>query len=164
MKALKRELMATPVRTIAVLEEWDVDDGEMAMTNKVVRNAPRKEAIGKRYLLPPKKHSTTITIKPAPELTPIIFGEQRSLSVIICKINPLTLKAIPDNSAPRTLGSLNLKTMVLTNPLVNNSLMDKEALPKHNPMIRIAINNNANRYRPFLLFIDRGYLLRSCKP
>ena len=40
--------MATPVRTIAVLEEWAVDDEEMVMTNKVVRNAPRKEAIGKR--------------------------------------------------------------------------------------------------------------------
>ena len=106
--ALRKVETVIPARIIVVLELSDKDASKKIEI--VVRSAPRNAAKGVSAELAGKNSMESMTKKPEPEFTPIVFGLARELFITLCKITPAEERAIPENRPPSTLG---IRTVVI---------------------------------------------------
>ena len=68
------------------------------------KRAPRNAANGKNAVAVGKTASKNSTAKPAPALTPMMFGAARALFKTFCKSTPETASAAPESTAARARG------------------------------------------------------------
>lgn len=143
----KRALTATPESIIEALVLPVKLDSKT--TSRVVKKAPIKAKIGVKIKLNPSgKISESDTKNPAPELTPIMLGEAKEFSVMLCSSTPEIERPTPAIIPDKILGSLTLyKITVFSFPLKNralkNSLNDIFALPQE----RARINTNTSTHK-----------------
>ena len=118
--ALKKEIpafnmaeTATPDSTIEVPWVLPPPRKDMPITIAVAHSAPAKAASGNAIQALGARHKISMTNSPAPELTPIILGAHRLLSVTHCNTEPAMASAAPARAAPAVLGRRRSITIIL---------------------------------------------------
>ena len=102
MPALKMLDTATPAST-RVMRLAPVRSA-MSSTSSTPRKAPRKAARGVRVTDWGKRAEHSTTIRPAPELTPMMLGAARGLLRTLWITAPETARAIPASRQPQVRG------------------------------------------------------------
>ena len=102
--ALKKEETVMPARMMVVRLLSAIY--ARAKIRSVVRKAPVKAKMALWAARPWKIASPIITVNPAPELTPMVFGLARELFITVCKITPAQDKPMPAAMAPNIRGIL----------------------------------------------------------
>ena len=110
----------------------------------------------------------SMTAKPEPELTPMVFGLARELFITLCKITPAQESPIPAKSPPSTLGTRTVvirtyAVEVLSFPVSTSRMSEKVrlTLPNKIPSITAKINsiNKKKISEPGCCFIIPPYIL-----
>ena len=109
MPALRKLDTVMPARMM-VVRELSAAYASPKMVS-VVSRAPAKAAAGIQYEAPPNI-SVSITAKPAPELTPMVFGLARELFMTLCKSTPAVASPMPARTAPMTRGRRTVFTKI----------------------------------------------------
>ena len=100
--AFKKVETVIPARMIVVRELSESDASKKIAS--VVSSAPRNAKTGSAAEFAGKKIMASMTAKPEPELTPIVFGLARELFITPCRITPAQASPTPAKSPPKTRG------------------------------------------------------------
>lgn len=165
--AFKKEEIVIPAKIMVVLELSDKEASKKM--EMVVRSAPRKAKSGVRVVFAGKRSMESITKKPEPEFTPMVFGLARELFMTFCKITPEEASPIPAKRPPRTRG---IRTVVIKRyAVVPTFFLPKAAimsfgaiitLPKDIPAMTAKISKiNKSNIVIFLCFFMKSSLFET---